>query len=278
VEDFLRSWSYLGVFLGIVATGVGFPMPEELPVVIGGALAGGDKAYWWIMLPVCIAGVIVGDFFLYGIGRIWGPKMLKWAWVKRMLPPERLEKIEKNFRDYGVRILLFARLTPGVRAPIFFTAGLTKLSLARFVIADSIYAVPGVTILFFLGYWFSEAMVNLIKGELETVKHIIIVAIIAAIAVYILFKVFRKPVVTGSPRDMPKVVRRVEATIEKGIEGVRHSLEGLTTKIMNPHRAKGQEVNQSQQTHAAQPPPDGLQPPAEHPQHAPEAGSQPPPQ
>ena len=50
MEEFLQSWGYLGVFVGILATGVGFPMPEELPVVVGGGLAGSDNATWWIML------------------------------------------------------------------------------------------------------------------------------------------------------------------------------------------------------------------------------------
>jgi membrane protein DedA with SNARE-associated domain len=233
VEEFLRDWGYLGIFLGIVSTGLGFPMPEELPVVIGGALAGSGKVYWWIMLPVCIVGVIVGDSFLYGIGRLWGPRLLKYNWVKtRLLPPERLTKIEQNFQQYGVRILLFARLTPGIRAPIFFTAGLTKLSVARFLLADGIYAVPGVSLLFFLGYWFTEGMVNLIQRDVEMVKHIIIVAVIGAVALYVLYRFLRRPVVTGNPREMPKMVRSVEQSIEKAA----HKLEEVTTKIILPHK------------------------------------------
>ena len=70
MEYFIREWSYLGVFVGIVITGIGFPMPEELPVVIGGALVGttpnGHPTWYW-MVPVCIVGVLVGDSFLYGI-------------------------------------------------------------------------------------------------------------------------------------------------------------------------------------------------------------------
>src|SRR5262245_14792772 len=153
-------------------------MPEELPIVIGGGIASGGHAIWWVMLLVCIVGVIVGDFFLYGIGRLWGPRLLRYHWVKtKLLPPSRLEAIEKNFRDYGIRILLFARLTPGIRAPIFFTAGLTRLSLARFILADAIYAVPGVTLLFFLGYWFAEPTINLIE-RVEHVKQIITAVLI----------------------------------------------------------------------------------------------------
>jgi membrane protein DedA with SNARE-associated domain len=270
VEEFLKAWSYPGIFLGIVATGVGFPMPEELPVVIGGMLAAGGHANTWLMLLVCILGVIVGDSFLYGIGRIWGPKLLQYRWVHtRLLPPDRLHKIEDNFQKYGVRILLFARLTPGIRAPIFFTAGLTKLSLPRFLLADGIYAIPGVSLLFFLGYWFNESMIALIH-DAEKFKNILIIVLIAAVVLYILYRMLRRPVVTGNPADMPRVIEQVTHRIEHGIGKVTHGLENLTTKIIHPHKTM----------HADAPPKekpsvDGHAPPAAGaPQHAQEPGGQ----
>jgi membrane protein DedA with SNARE-associated domain len=213
-EEFFKSWSYLGIFLGIVSTGLGFPMPEELPVVIGGALAGKDLCYWWLMLPVCIVAVIVGDGFLYGIGRLWGPRLVEYGWVKkRLLPPERLARIERNFHDYGIKILLFARLTPGVRAPIFLTAGITRVPLAKFLLADGIYAIPGVSLLFFLGYWFTDNMVKLVEQDAEKVKYIIILLVILAVAGYFAYRYFRRPVVTGDPEEMPPLVEQVTTKI-----------------------------------------------------------------
>jgi len=227
VEEFLKSWGYLGIFLGIVATGLGFPMPEELPIVVGGALAGGDQVWWWLMLPVCIAGVIIGDSCLYFIGRLWGPRLLHYKWVKtRLLPPDRLARIEKNFQEYGVRILLFARLTPGIRAPIFFTAGLTRLSLGRFILADGIYAVPGVSVLFFLGYWFTERMVAIVKKDFEEVKTVIILVVLVAVAGYVLYRFLRRPMVSGAPEEMPSLVGQVTGRLEQ-----------MTTKIMHPHKS-----------------------------------------
>jgi membrane protein DedA with SNARE-associated domain len=224
VEEFLRDWGYLGIFVGLVLTGIGFPMPEELPVVIGGGLAAGhDDIRWWIMLPVCIVGVIVSDTFLYSIGRMWGPRLLSHAWIKRrVFPPERLAKIEQNFDQYGVKLLLFARLTPGIRAPIFFTAGLTRLSFAKFLLADGLYAVPGVSLLFFLGYWFCESMIDFVK-ESEKVKPIIVLVVVVAVAGYFLYRHLRKPAVTGDPKEMPPLVEQVTNTLNK-----------VTSKIMHP--------------------------------------------
>ena len=235
MEEFLQSWGYLGIFLGIIATGVGFPMPEELPIVVGGGLASHPPPYWWLMLPVCIVGVVIGDGLLYIIGRFWGRRLLEYKWVKtRLLPPERLQSIEQNFQQHGIKILLFARLTPGVRAPIFLTAGLTRLSLARFILADAIYAVPGVSLLFALGYFFTDSMVSLIMNDVEQIKHIIILVVIVGVVGYFLYRFLRRPMVTGDPKDIPPLV-----------EQMSHTLGQVTSKIMHP-RAKGKEEAQAE--------------------------------
>ncbi len=236
MQDFLETWGYVGIFLGIVLTGVPMiPMPEELPVIVGGALAGTNpEIHWWLMLPICIIAVIIGDGMLYTLGRFWGPRLVEYAWVKkRLLPPERLERIKHNFQVHGIKILLFARLTPGIRGPVFFTAGLTRLSMARFVLADGLYAVPGVSLLFFLGYWFAGSIVDLVSN-VEQVKNIIIIVMVVGVAGYFLYRILRKPVVTGDPQDIPPLVEQVTHRIEQ----MTHNLEQMTTKIIHPKRGK----------------------------------------
>jgi membrane protein DedA with SNARE-associated domain len=222
LEEFLQGWGYLGVFVGILLTGLGFPMPEELPIVLGGALAGGFTVYWWIMLPVCIVGVVIGDSFLYGIGRFWGAKLVERPFVKRhLLTPEKLGSITENFHKYGIKILLFARLTPGIRAPIFLTAGITRMPLSHFLLADGIYAIPGVSLLFVLGYVFTDRMVALVKGDLETVKHVIILVVVVGVAAYFTYRFLRRPMVTGAPEEVPPI-----------IEPVGHTYDSVTQTIL----------------------------------------------
>src|SRR5262249_34380490 len=122
----------------------------------------------------------------------------------------------------GIRILLFARLTPGIRAPIFLTAGITKLPLHRFVIADGIYAIPGVGILFGLGWAFTDQIVSLIRSEVAVVKEIIFLVVLVGVAGYFAYRFLRKPVLTGNPHEMPMIVEQVTETLD------------LTSKIMLP--------------------------------------------
>lgn len=250
VEDFVRDWSYLGVFLGIIATGAGFPMPEELPVVIGGALAGKNLVYPFLMLPVCICGVIVGDSILYGVGRLWGKKLIERPFIqKHVVTPERMERITQNFEKYGIKILLFARLTPGIRAPIFLTAGTTRLSLIRFLIADAVYAIPGVSLLFSLGYVFTDQMVALIESKLERIKSYVILFVVVLVAGYVAYRFFRNRVITGNPREMPPLANTVALTIDQVTNKV------LSAPVVAPGPQPTSESHADSQRPDAQPTP-----------------------
>src|SRR5438132_7016481 len=95
-------WKYFATFGVLIAAGMGFPIPEEVPVVGGGIAAGhaanqdvSQHPYWYIMLPVCIIGVVVSDGILYSIGRFGGQRVLHRPWIqKHFVRPEKRQEIE----------------------------------------------------------------------------------------------------------------------------------------------------------------------------------------
>lgn len=232
------TWKYLGVFLTLLAAGLGAPIPEELPIVTAGAMVGHDAqlppeqahdaAVWWIMLPVCILGVVIGDGFLYTIGRVFGYRVLEIRWVRtRLLTREKRERIERNFHRYGVWILLGARLLPGIRSPIFLMAGIHRLPVRKFLLADGLYAIPGVSTLFFLAYVFTDQFVDLVR-KLDEVRPQIIMCIIAALAGYLIRYFQEHPVSTGDPEEVP-VIGHTLATSLKEPESQRISTPNAAT-------------------------------------------------
>ena len=106
---------------------------------------------WYFMLPICVLGVVIGDGFLYGIGRIWGTRLVDSRWMQRVLPEHKKLKIEDNFHRYGIWVLLFARLLPTIRSPIYMMAGVMRIPFKVFLLADGLYAIPGVSLLFLPG-------------------------------------------------------------------------------------------------------------------------------
>lgn len=201
-------WQYAGVFGALAAAGFGAPIPEEIPIATGGVLVGRDWSdpdglKWYIMLPLCILGVVLCDTILYVTGRKWGRWLIRRHWVqRRLLSPERFTKIEKNFHDYGIRILLIARLMPGIRTPVFLTAGIVRLPFRKFLLADVLYAIPGVNLIFWLAYYLTDAFMRLLE-TVHDYQRLIVIAILSFIAGFITATFVRRPVATGSPEDLP---------------------------------------------------------------------------
>jgi membrane protein DedA with SNARE-associated domain len=217
-------WACIIAFSCLVAAGIGFPIPEELPIVGAGIWVGQNAEAGplkWLILPVCIAGVVISDGLLYGVGRYFGPKLLEWRVVKRVLPPQKREQIESNFHKYGVLTLLFARFLPAIRSPIFITAGIMRLSFAKFVIADGIYAIPGVSLLFFLSFWFGDQfreLVEIVEKDLRVLRPLLILLAIVAVAGLLAYHFYRRPVAIGNPEEFP-IIGKVAAKIEQVATG-----------------------------------------------------------
>src|SRR5262249_56403602 len=134
---------------------------------------------------VCTAGVGLCDALLYWVGRKWGRWLIGKNWVqRRILSPDRFQQIEKNFHDYGIRILLIARLLPGIRTPVFLSAGIVRLPFRKFLLADFLYAIPGVNLIFWLAYWLTDTFMELLH-KVESYRELAIIAILSFIPGFI---------------------------------------------------------------------------------------------
>ncbi len=214
-------WYCLGAFVALVLGGVGLPpIPEEGIVVAAGVwVARGPEygLYRWIILPVCIGGILCSDLLLYSIGRHFGARMIEHRWLARFLTPEKLENIQRNFHRYGIKVLLFVRWIPGIRSPLFLTAGTMRLPVARFVMADAIAAAAGHTLLFFLSYWFTDSFTELferVEGDVHRLRLLWILVPILIVGLYLLIHFLRKPVPTADPKELPIIGSQVAAKIE----------------------------------------------------------------
>jgi membrane protein DedA with SNARE-associated domain len=220
VPDISDFWPFVVAFAGLIAAGIGVPIPEELPTIGAGiwvATNPGLGPARWLILPVCYLGVLVSDVILYGIGRFWGPKLLRHRYVERWLSPETRQRTEQNFRNYGLKILLFIRWLPGIRSPMFITAGIMRLPLVLFVLADGIAAVFGHSVLFFLAWWFGDQFRELVVRAENTfaasIKPLIILTLIVGVVVYFLIRFLKKPVVTADPKELPLIGDKVANTL-----------------------------------------------------------------
>lgn len=152
--DFFSNFGYAAVFGVLLACGFGVPIPEDITLVAGGIISGLGYTNVHIMFLVSLAGVLLGDGTMFMLGRVFGGRILKVRFVARLLTAERYAIVQAQFEKYGNWVLFVARFMPGLRSPIFMTAGITRrVSFWRFLVMDGFAALISVPIWVYLGYY-----------------------------------------------------------------------------------------------------------------------------
>lgn len=163
VQDWMQHAFYPVLLLVLVATSLGVPVPEDVPLIAAGVILSQHPgvATWTGTLSIALLGVMCGDVVLYVLGGRWGPEVFEHRWVKRLITPERLEKMSCKFNRYGMWMCFFGRFFMGVRGAMCITAGVTRFPFWRFLLADVAGAVISIPLFVWLGYWFANVIPTL---------------------------------------------------------------------------------------------------------------------
>lgn len=151
---------YGSIFLWLFFTGIGIPpVPEEAGILYAAGVHALHPETWWpLAWAACGLGIMAADCVLYGVGRKWGLRLFEFRWVQRILSTERRQRLEGRFHSHGMKLLVMARFLPPLRTGVFLIAGAARYSFVKFVIADAVYAVVGVGVLFFGGSFVVDAI------------------------------------------------------------------------------------------------------------------------
>src|SRR5215475_8682963 len=159
----LWNYGYVGIIVYMILTGCGLPMPEEVAIIAGAALAASGALNPWLTLGSLLIGAILGDSVMYFIGSHFGRRLLnKNRLWKRLITPEREKNVEVLLAKHGVKVLLGARFLVGLRGPMYITAGILKVPFKRFVLADLFCATLVVTLFFGLTYFYGKEIIRII--------------------------------------------------------------------------------------------------------------------
>lgn len=183
IELVIEHLRYTGLFVLLVAAGLGVPVPEEVPIVAAGVLSHAGIFRWWIALPVCLAGVLLGDTLLYWVGHHWGAVVLDWGPVRRVVSRERATRLLAAYRDRGVTIVFGARHLMGLRAAAFLTAGIARIPFWKFLAVDAGAALVGVPASFGLAFAFADR-VERVVADVRRVEHWLGLAAVVAVVVW----------------------------------------------------------------------------------------------
>lgn len=185
--------SYLGIVLFLALTGIGLPIPEEVPIVAAGVASKAGALVWWKALPACLVGALLGDSLMYGIGRYFGARVLReHPWWSGFLTPEREKTIEDLINRHGIKAFFVARFLVGLRSPFYLTAGILRVKYRWFLFADFICASVVIGGFFGLAYLFGDRITELIQSAERGLTMAVVVAVVVALAVIAFFSFRRR--------------------------------------------------------------------------------------
>ncbi len=148
--------AYFIMFGILIACGFGLPMPEDVVLVTGGILASHGVTDYWTVNAVCLAGVLIGDFTIFSLGRRFGPHIKEVGLFKRIFTEKRDQTVRSVFEKYGDKVIFVARFMPGLRTPIFLSTGIYQVKPWRFIMLDGFAALISVPLWIWVGDLFGE--------------------------------------------------------------------------------------------------------------------------
>lgn len=184
----LLAYPYVGIVALLILTGMGLPLPEEVPVLAAGYLSATGQLDWTFALIACIVGAILGDSVVYAIGYHFGNNLVRrHRLLAKFLHAEREAYVEQLVRRHGLKVFFLARFLVGIRAPIYLATGTLRVPYRKFLIVDIISASTVVGLFFGLAYRYAaeiEGVFRWITGAERALTVVVVVAVASVIGFY----------------------------------------------------------------------------------------------
>ena len=188
VQFWMERGSYFVLFGLLFACGLGLPLPEDIPLLIAGALVAKGKMNLALAAICAWCGIVGGDVVLYNLGKTFGLETRRLPMIGRHLSQKRLDQVHGMFERWGVWVVAVGRMFAGIRGAMVVVAGAIRFTFWKFFIADGLAAIISGGLFLSLGYLFGSRMDVLMahveRGKRWSLIAVVIVALGAAAWIY----------------------------------------------------------------------------------------------
>jgi membrane protein DedA with SNARE-associated domain len=214
VENRRTIWTIIVTVL--LLSGVGFPLPEDIPLTLAGFTTfkqANDQVVMWHFATAFAAvttPILIGDVLAYGLGRRFGFGIRdSFSPLKRVLSDKRMARVQRWFDNYGSFTIFLGRQVAGVRFVTFFTAGTMRVPLVKFVFYDFLGCLVSVPVWLSLGVLASRYGEEWLRTAMRKVGSGFFVGVVVTILVFVLVTRLRNlrakpPVVAIEPSNEAK--------------------------------------------------------------------------
>lgn len=149
ILEILSKLGLPGLFAGVFLEAIGLPFPGSVLVALAGFLSKQGQLNIVLAWLISLLGYLLGSISAFMIGRHVGePFFKKWGkYIK--LTPERFDKAQELLKKSAPAYIIGGRFVPTVGNVTPYVAGISGISMVKFIIYDMVHAALWLTI--FLG-------------------------------------------------------------------------------------------------------------------------------
>ena len=168
--------AYLTICLAMFLENIIPPIPSEIIMPLGGFFVYQQKLNFYIVVFWGLLGTILGSLPWYYLGRLINEKRISDFLEKKGkylgISSNDLTKSKRWFDKYGVSLVFWGRLVPGIRTLISVPAGIELMPLKKFLIWTTFGSFIWVALLTYAGYLFGENY-SIIETYLNQIKYVV---------------------------------------------------------------------------------------------------------
>ena len=190
--------AYLTIFLAMFLENIIPPIPSEIIMPLGGFFVYQQKLDFYILVFWGLLGTILGSIPWYYLGKLVNENRISNFLDKKGkyigITSNDIAKSKRWFDKYGVSLVFWGRLVPGIRTLISVPAGVELMPLRKFLIWTSLGSLIWVVLLTYAGFLFGEnyqQIANYLNQIKYFVKPILIIIFVYFLVMFFL-RIFKK--------------------------------------------------------------------------------------
>ena len=106
---------------------------EDVACVAAGLAISSSITNWTVALIGCSLGAIIGDTVMFLFGYFVGRPVIRWWPFNKFLSASQLDVAGKWFAQNEILVIILSRFTPGLRGPVYVSAGILKMTFIKFL-------------------------------------------------------------------------------------------------------------------------------------------------
>ena len=184
------GWVYFFLFMGAFLENVLPPIPGDTLIVFGAYLAGIGVIQVWPAYISMYVGSAMGCLLVYGMAYVKGRDFFL-RLERRIFDESKIEVAEIWFDKYGIRIVIFNRFLPTVRAFVGIVAGIIRMNPVRMTLYVAIGVFLWNSLLVYFGLMVGENW-QLVVTVLRTYNQVVITLVLVVGGAYYGWKYWKR--------------------------------------------------------------------------------------